>query len=190
MTECVSFTVRTADFINNGILANVANNQLSDFDNNYIAVRNEQNVFQIYSLDLRKILGSLYDKYEYFNIILRHVITGGDAVIDDFVPMFWCVSGFDWTNHQNVFKNEKMMGIGFINDLASRFASHSSQVQLQKITPSILGFKTFRKQPIIDFNLFVRNSNSAPNEQSNELLLETSKVYFTFRFEIYPCINI
>jgi hypothetical protein len=144
---------------------------------------------------MQELLGDMYDKYDYFNIILRQVNTGGENVVDDLNPIMWSVSGFDWTNKQNIFSNEKCMGVGYLNDLSTKFNMNSLSANLNqngfntinRYYPSFRGFKTFRKQPYVDFKLFVRNTD---NNGSTELTNEVSKLYFTFMFDIYPCKNI
>lgn len=295
--EQASFTVRTADYIKNGLIGDVNNNVIQDFDNNYTAMKNDQNYYEIYSLDLQKILGTLYEQYDYFNIILRKTSVARTVSATNSEPLFICISGFDWTNKQNKFSNEKMMGITYLNDLGVRYNNNAIRINglkfhrgdlnnyehiirndsagsatllnylnannpfipfsfryenmtansddvlnkiytvnsfvvagsfifLQGASPNgdiparitnpfagsnrdfemqiipnqttfnalnnsldvYRGYKTFKKQPIIDFKIYIRTGTTTnANEQSNELLNEASKLYFTFKFDIYPC---
>lgn len=128
------------------------------------------------NLDMRAILGDMYDRYEYFNICMPIMFNGGStfgtANVDKLVR--FNVSGLPWVNNTY--------------DVQSRSLTNSCVLGFQKLSTSIslvqynyANIATFRRCENINFTITITRYNG--DACATTALYPRSDFYF----KIYPC---
>jgi hypothetical protein len=168
-----SFILRTSD------LPNFANSPNSIGSTN----NSSASSFTWNNIDIRLILGDLWDKYEYYNICLSSTVFSTGAVTyasnDNKMGCIY-MSGLNWTSNYDTGKKQRVpyVPIGYLNS-----GSISSTVGIVQSFNSLFS-NTFRKNdPITSLTIFYNKiSDGTPNSTTAPFPLTA------FTFKISPIV--
>ena len=157
-------------------------------DNQYGTITNNKCNLTWKNINMRQILGTMYDKYETFNLCLYHVSQGVGLAVDNTLLV------------RNTIVDIRIKGLQFLNNgysitsrnntnsafLTSFILNHSnngannSGTLTQLINPAIITFG--KSADCVDINIDMR---SIFNQDYPPIILNTALGTFTFNFKIY-----
>lgn len=192
--EVVAFTIKSSDIASNKVGSQFyPYNVVKEGAIGTISKYRTEYLFR--NINLRTLLGDLYDKYDYFNLELTSIVligNSGGAVLNgnvnkEYRSLSVFIEGFDWVNsgfNQKTGNNRSKAYLTCVANNDDEWITNASGLQIYSNSYELTNLY-FKKEPSVNIKI---NMGSLVQEVIPDFLILSTLVHphTAFRFNIYP----